>query len=368
MVCQGRASTTGGGADILTRDQRMTHTEKEQRGTLEEEADRIHEESIIIDGRDPTHLMYGFTMADKPEYPEILREGGITAVIADAAWVDDSFGQAARAVAAWHRRVEEMEDRARIAYRVEDIRQAKQNNQIAFILSFQGPAPVEDEARLVDMWQKLGIRVMQLTYQTQTLLGSGCTEPNDGGLSRFGQAVIERMNESGIVVDLSHVGHRTSMEAAAVSRQPVILSHTNARTLCDTPRNAYDELLQVVADTGGVIGISAYAPIVKKGGGQSGASIEDYLDQLDYIVNLVGEEHVGVGFDAGEMRTPAEATLLHARLASAGSAPKHRYVEELNTRTKVRNVTRGLARRGYSETVIRKILGENFLRVFDAVW
>lgn len=346
----------------------MTQTEGQHQKALQEEADRIHEEAIIIDGRDPTHLMYGFTLAAKPEYPDILRTGGVTAVIADAAWVDDNFGQAARAVGAWHRRVEEMNGRARIAYSADDIRQAKGSDQIAFILSFQGPAPVEDDAGLIDMWQKLGMRVMQLTYQTQTLLGSGCTEENDSGLSRFGQVVVHQMNQSGIVVDLSHAGHRTAMEAAAVSRQPVILSHTNARALCDTPRNAYDELLQAVADTGGVIGISAYAPIVKKGAGQTGASIEDYLDQLDYIFNLVGEEHVGVGFDAGEMRTPAEATLLHARLASAGSAPKYRYVEELNTRTKVRHLTRGLLRRGYSETVIRKILGENFLRVFTTVW
>jgi len=342
--------------------------ERQQQATLQQEADRIHEEAIIIDGRDPTHLMYGFTMSAKSEYPNILRDGGVTAVIADAAWVDDNFGQAARAVAAWHRRVAEMDGGARIAYHADDIREAKQNDQIAFILSFQGPAPVEDEAGLIDMWQKLGIRVMQLTYQTQTLLGSGCTEQSDGGLSRFGQAVVRQMNESGIVVDLSHAGHRTSMDAVAVSSQPVILSHTNARALCDTPRNAHDELLRAVAATGGVIGISAYAPIVKKGGGQTGASIEDYLDQLDYIFNLVGEEHVGVGFDAGEMRTPAEATLLHARIASSGSAPKHRYVEELKTRSKVRHLTRGLLRRGYSEGVIRKILGENFLRVFAEVW
>ena len=345
----------------------MPAEQQQDVGTLER-ADRIHEEAIIIDGRDPTHLMYGFTMTAKSEYPDILHAGGVTAVIADAAWVDDNFGQAARAVAAWHRRVSEMEGGARIVYRADDIRQAKQDGQLAIILSFQGPAPVEDDAVLVYMWQKLGIRVMQLTYQTQTLLGSGCTEQNDGGLSRFGQAVVRQMNESGIVVDLSHAGHRTSMDAVAISNRPVILSHTNARALCDTPRNAHDELLQAVAETGGVIGISAYAPIVKKGAGQTGASIEDYLDQLDYIFNLVGEDHVGVGFDAGEMRTPAEAMLLHARLSSAGSSPKHRYVEELKTRSQVRHLTRGLVRRGYSEAVIRKILGENFLRVFAEVW
>lgn len=336
--------------------------------SIAEEAVRIHDEAIIIDGRDPTHLMYGFTRSPKPEYPDILEEGGVTAVLADAAWVDDNFGQAARAAASWHRRVLDLGQRARIVYEADDVEEAKQKGQLAFILSFQSPTPVEDEVDLVDVWQKIGIRVMQLTYQTRTLLGDGCTEESDAGLSRFGRAVVRRMNEVGIVVDLSHAGHRTAMDAVQISGEPVILSHTNARALCDTPRNAHDELLEAVAETGGVVGVSAFSSIVKEGGGETGTTLEDYLDQVDYLVELIGEDHVGIGFDAGELRSKSEAELLHARIASAGAPPKHRYVEQLNTRTKAPNVTRGLLQRGYEEAVVYKILGRNFLRVFAEAW
>jgi membrane dipeptidase len=331
-------------------------------------ADRLHKEAIIIDGRDPTHLMYEFTRAQKPEYVDIVQAGGLTAVVADAAWVDDGFGQAVRAVAAWHRRVKAMSGRARIVYSVQDIRDAKAAGQVGFILSFQDSAPVENDVNLVDMWQKLGIRIIELTYQTRNLAGDGCTEKTDCGLSQFGEALVKRMNECGVVIDLSHVGERTSLEAAQASEQPVILSHTNARKLVDTRRNASDELLRLVASKGGVIGVSAYAPIVIRGGGETGATLDQYLDQVDYMVRLVGEDHVGVGFDAGEIRTPAEADLLHALAAGSGAPPKHRYVEQLNTRTKVPNLTRGLVERGYSETTIKKVLGENMMRVFDQVW
>jgi membrane dipeptidase len=331
-------------------------------------SNRLHDEAIIIDGRDPTHLMYQMTMAEKPEYMDILHAGGLTAVVADAAWVDDNFGQAARAVAAWHRRVTAMNGRARIIYTAADVRRAKENGQVGFILSFQSPAPVEDDLNLVDMWQKVGIRVMQLTYQTRNLVGDGCGEKSDCGLSRFGEQLVARLNETGIVVDLSHAGERTAREAAACSSQPVIFSHTNARALCDSPRNAADALLKQVAAKGGVVGVSAYSAIVKKGGGETGTTLADYLEHVDYLLNLVGEDHVGLGFDAGELRSPAEAELLHGRIKSAGAAPKHRYVADINTRTKARNVTQGLARRGYNERLMRKILGENFLRVFDQVW
>ena len=328
----------------------------------------LHAEATVIDARDPTHLMYGSTKNPKPEYLGILQSGGVTAVVVDAAWVDDDFGTAAKAVASWHRRVASMNNRARIIYSADDIRAARNLNQVGFILSFQSPSPVENELDLIDMWERLGIRVMELTYQTRNLVGDGCTERTDCGLSRFGEKLVRRLNECGIVVDLSHAGDLTAMEGAQISTQPVILSHTNARALCDSPRNATDELLTKVAQGGGVIGVSAYSAIVAPGGGETGTTLAQYLDQVDYIVELVGHEHVGVGLDVGELRSPAELALLHGLVAGVGVPPKNRYVEELKTRTQVGQITAGLLDRGYDDAVIKGILGENLLRVFDQVW
>lgn len=333
-----------------------------------DKADQVHKEAIVIDGRDPTHLMYGFTRAPKDEYIGILQAGGLTAVVVDAAWVDDVFGQAARAVAAWHHRVAAMGESARIIYTVDDIQEAKRTGKVGFILSFQSPSPVEDDLDLVDMWRNLGIRVMQLTYQTRNLVGDGCAEQTDCGLSNFGERLVQHLNECGIVVDLSHAGNQTAMDATQCSKQPVILSHTNARSLCDLPRNASDELLKRVAKSGGVVGVSAYSAIVKKGGGETGTTLQDYLDQVDFMIGLLGEDHVGVGLDVGELRSAVEVEMLHARIAGAGKQPQYRYVEDLNTRAKARNLTQGLLDRGYNESTIQKVLGGNFLRVFAEVW
>jgi membrane dipeptidase len=328
----------------------------------------LHKESIIIDGRDPTHLMYMATRNPKPEYIDVLNAGGLTASVVDAAWVDDDFGAAARAVAAWHRRVVSLGNKARIVYHVDDIREAKRLNQVGFILSYQSPSPVENDVDLAYMWQKLGIRVMELTYQTRNLVGDGCTEKTDCGLSRFGENLIRHLNKCGIVVDLSHAGNRTALEGARASAKPVILSHTNARALCDTPRNATDELLKEVAKGGGVVGVSAYSAIVIKGGGETGTTLPQFLNHIDYLLELLGEDHVAIGLDVGEFRSPTELDLLHGLVGGAGNAPKHRYVEELKTRTGTPKLTAGLVERGYSDVTIKKILGENFLRVFEQVW
>ncbi|KRT77781.1 MAG: putative dipeptidase [Armatimonadetes bacterium CSP1-3] len=336
--------------------------------TLTAEATALHREAIIIDGRDPTHLMYRLTYDEKPVYLDVLREGGVTAPVVDAVWIEDDFTEAARGLASWHRRAVASNGRARIALRSEDIRAAKAAGLIAFVLSAQSSAAVEGDFSLVEMLQRMGLRVMQLTYQHRSLAGDGCGEATDGGLSRFGQDLVREMCRVGIVVDLSHASDRTVLEAAEAATKPVILSHTNARALCDTRRNASDAMIRAVAATGGVIGVSAYSDIIVPKGGTTGTTIEQMLSHVDYLCGLVGEDHVAIGLDIGEGRNELEVGILHARIPGLGAGPKYRYVGELTSRANLPALTAAMAARGYAPARIRKVLGLNFLRVFETVW
>lgn len=335
---------------------------------MQTRTDRLHDEAIIVDGRDPTHLMFLFTREEKPDYYDSLREGGITADLVDAIWLYDGFADLARNLSTWYSRVEDMSDRLSIAHTVADIEHAKSTGKTAFILTAQNSDWVEEDLSLVPMAQKLGIRVSQVVYQSKNAAGDGCGERHDSGLSKFGVSLVQAFNEAGIVIDLSHAGPQTAMDSIRESRDPVIFSHSNAKALCEAPRNVSDDLLVALAEKGGVIGASAYNQVIAPGAGETGATMDQFLDQIDYMVNKTGIDHVGFGLDAGEGRSELEVKILHAKARGLGKAPKVRYLPDLNQRRKARNLTRALLERGYTEEDAKKILGGNFLRVFRQVW
>jgi membrane dipeptidase len=330
--------------------------------------DLTHDRALIVDGRDPTHLMYLFTREEKPDYYDSLHEGGLTAILVDAIWLYDDFGDLARNLYTWYARVAERSQRLAIAHSVADIRKAKAEGKTAFVLTAQNSDWVEEDLSLVPMARRLGIRVSQIVYQSKNAAGDGCGEKNDSGLSKFGVSLVHAFNDAGIVIDLSHAGPKTALDTIRESRQPVIFSHSNARALCEAPRNVDDELLVELARKGGVIGASAYNQVIAPGADETGATMDQFIDQIDYMVNKIGIDHVGFGLDAGEGRTPLEIKILHTKARGLGKAPKVRYLPELDERRKAKNLTRALLRRGYSEEDTMKILGGNFLRVFEEVW
>ena len=142
----------------------------------------------------------------------------------------------------------------------------------------------------------------------------------------------------------------------------------NEVSLCNAPRNCSDQLLKALADRGSVVGASAYNPVIVPRGGEKGATLDQFLDQIDHMVKLIGIDHVGFGLDAGEGRSDLEVKILHSKAKGLGKAPKFRYLEDLTPRRKMKNLTRGLLQRGYSEGDTLKILGGNFLRVFGQIW
>jgi len=252
-----------------------------------------------------------------------------------------------------------------------DIRRAKQENKSAIMLNFQN-SPIEGRLENLDMFHSMGVRSMQLTYNERNEIGDGSTERTNAGISNFGLAVIERMNELGILVDSSHSGHQTSMEAVQFSKRTPIFSHTNCAALNDHPRNKTDAHIKALAAKGGVMGLTTVNVMVKR---DLPVTMEDFLDHIDHIVKLVGVDHVGFGSDCEMTGWPTDPAQKDAFLGFYGDPyfdERYRFryplsVDGLNDQYKWKYVTAGLLKRGYKDDAIAKILGGNWLRVFADV-
>ncbi len=328
---------------------------------------RTHAEAIVIDGRDPTFLLYRQTQDEKPAYWDTIATGGLTASVVDVPWTEDGFRDACINFGAWHERVA-AHPKTLIVRTVDDIQRAKDEGRNGFILSSQTPTIIEDDVRLLRPLYELGLRVMQMTYQKRNLLADGCGESTDAGLSNFGRRAIAEMDRLGIAIDLSHAGDRTMIETIETSSQPVFFSHSNARAVVDHPRNVPDETLRRLAERGGICGVSAYSAFLKVGGGETGTSLTEYVAMVDYVVDLIGIEHVSMGFDVGESRTPAEVALIGGGDPKRSHDPATRYVRELSTRSSLPRLTDALLAGGYSDADVKRFLGGNLVRFFGTVW
>ncbi|HUK50480.1 MAG TPA: membrane dipeptidase [Terriglobales bacterium] len=246
--------------------------------------------------------------------------------------------------------------RIRYGETVEDILEAHKNRKVAVVLQFQNTSPIEHDVRLLEVWYKLGVRVMELTYSQRNLVGDGCDEETDVGLSNFGRRVVQEMNRIGLVVDLSHTSYMTSMDAIELSKDPIIFSHSNVKALADFSndpewpkrRNLADDQIKALAEKDGVMGIAAQSFLIKNDWQKKPPVVKDMVDHIEYVVKLVGANHVGIGLDYTEGNGPPE--------------------NAIHSVTDLIEITADLMRRGYSKNEIRKILGENFLRVFRRVW
>jgi membrane dipeptidase len=254
-----------------------------------------------------------------------------------------------------------------IAHTAEDIRCAKQANRIAVILGLQNTRPIGTDLHRLTMLAQQGIRIIQLTYQNQNLVGGGCNVPHDAGLTPFGERVVAEMNRLGLLIDLSHVGPQTTMETIDRSTAPCAFTHTCAHALFPHIRNKTDDQLHALADTGGVIGIAAYSPFYHS---HRRPTLDDYLTQIEYVADLVGIDHVGIGLDLVFDRDPAYHAQVKQRYPEVVTSFQWDtiYPEGLASITQLPRITRGLVHRGYTDQDIAKILGANFLRLFDHVW
>ena len=256
-----------------------------------------------------------------------------------------------------------------------DIHAAKRLGRTGIILSFQNTSPIENELDRFGLFLALGVRVMQLTYHETNLLGSGCFERNDAGLSNFGIDAVREMNRLGIVIGLSHVGPKTTLDAIECSEQPVAVTHANAREFCDHPRNKESAALKLLAEKGGVVGATSFATFLPKG---HASTVQDFVDAIDDLVQRVGIDHVAFGTDSShDQRWSSGITSVPSRARSSLHLcrrldPVHRAElpnpRESKNPADLPNLAQALADRGYRAVEIGKLLGGNWLRLFEQVW
>jgi membrane dipeptidase len=250
-----------------------------------------------------------------------------------------------------------------------DFARAKDSRKIGVLIGLQNS---DHFRRLddIDLFHALGQRVSQLTYNSRNRIGNGSTERVDGGLSDFGVAVVQRMNEVGMAVDVSHSGDRTTLDAFEVSKKPVLITHSNVRQLVGGhPRAKADEAIRAVGRSGGVMGISGVRNFVTL---QEPTTIEHLLDHYDYVRDMIGVEHLGVGSDIdlqGYDDLPAD----QYEQLKAGYKDSYAFrdkidIDEVAHPKRMFDLTEGLIRRGYTDDHIRGILGANFARVLSEIW
>jgi membrane dipeptidase len=228
----------------------------------------------------------------------------------------------------------------------------------------------------IGTFRDLGVRIVQLTYNNRNLVGDGCLEPSNGGLSRYGHSVVERLNELGILVDLSHCSQNTTAEAIQISSRPVAVTHSGCNAVARHPRGKDDAELRALAERGGVMGIYLM-PFLTPG---RPATAADVLDHLEHAIQVCGEDHVGIGsdlsiapIDGSEEYWSKHREFVRRRIENDIAAPNEDpdilfTVQDLNSPRRMDLLADGLSARGHSHGRIEKVLGANWLRLFREVW
>ena len=337
------------------------------------------DETILIDGQGVAVLLPVVQLPPEPvggvDYIERALGGGVTAQnitlgIGGIGMGSDDF-RSFLGTMHGHYCYFEIEPRLIHVLQADDIRRAKRERKLGVIFGVQGIAPkIEDDPGLVRIVHRLGLRIAQLTYNERCSLGCGCLEQPDTGLTQLGRICIREMNHLGVCVDLAHAGERTMIDAIKCSREPVIVSHGNVRSLCDTPRNYADEALRALGECGGVIGITAYGPMCETKPGVR-PTLDDMVDHIAYVGDLIGVEHVGIGSDFFESESPVRFhAFFKVRYPEVFDAYdlSNVYFDDFKRVEHFPLLSERLGRRGFCEAEISKILGGNFLRVFDQVW
>ncbi len=253
-----------------------------------------------------------------------------------------------------------------------DIEHAKQAGKLGIILGFQGAGAIGRNIQLLRIFYELGIRIIALTYNEGNAYGSGCTEPANGGLTTLGIQAVQEMNRLGIVQDMTHLGERTSLDAIEVSTDPVVFTHSNPRALQENPRNITDEQIKLCAAKGGVIGLATFSAFVGETAGGRNPNLDDYLRQMDYVLDIVGPDHVAVGTDI--LIDPTDGVWWRAvtgRLypdVSQGMTFETHNIDGFMHHEEYPSVAQAMIDRGYDDETVRKIIGGNFMRVFKQVW
>jgi membrane dipeptidase len=328
--------------------------------------EELHGRALIVDG-----------MGGDAHAFELQKSGGVTAINVTIAYNEERMEDVLRNIYAYLNLVETCPADTTIIESVACIEAAKRAGKVGIILGTQGLAMIDRGLHWIALLQRLGVRISGLVYNEPNWIGSSCTERVDSGLTYFGRQVVNEMNRRGVVIDLSHTGDRSSLDAVEISQHPVVISHSNIRRLVEHPRNAPDDLIKAVAARGGVIGLTQYSALLDTGGPDL-PTMKEWLDHFRYAVDLVGIDHVGVGTDGFDgtfsWRSWLRYMLQYRELVPARYLePEYANMDTHNlqgwsSNADMRKLTEGLSSLNYSDEDIEKVLGLNFIRVYQQVW
>jgi membrane dipeptidase len=324
-------------------------------------------EDIVIDG-----LMGGVLT---PRVIERLAGSGLTAINLTAVRIGATLPEALSDLAVVRETIERNSGQLQLATTAADIRNAGATGRIAIVIGMQDTDPVGRNLSVLRTLHDIGVRIMQITHNRQCYVGTGCVEA-DSGLTAFGRQLVAEMNRLGLVVDLSHCGPKTTLDAIRCSSQPVMCTHANPLAVCPSPRNKSDEIITELAAHGGIIGMAAWSPILHRGN-RKRPKLSDLNDCIGHVVCIAGPDHVSIGTDLCDDLTPTPESWAPSYgpggafpEVTAGLGDWYRFettmAEGLDTIAQLPALIE-LVRSRYDPTLANKILGLNFMRVFETV-
>jgi len=333
---------------------------------------KLVERSLVIDMLGVLKLDFtpeAFAVPTTEQEAAMFRASGITAFHNSIGVGGPSaYDDALTFLAAWQGYAGRNADVFSLVGRASDLDHAKAQRKVAVIMGLQN-ADQFREPKDVKAFYQLGLRCAQLTYNSQNALGSGSTDRVDGGVSDFGAEIIKAMNEVGMLVDVSHCGDRTTLDAIELSPKPIAITHSNCRALNNHPRLKTDEAIQKLAAKGGVMGITGVRMFVRD---REPTTIEHLVDHIDHVVKLVGIEHVGIGSDSDlngyDDMPPDQLKELRASYKASYAFRDKIDTDGYDHPQKIFDLTEALIRRGYSDDNISAVLGGNFRRLLGATW
>ena len=319
----------------------------------------LHQRLLVVDGLNISRF-------DRAVF-EDMRRGGVTAANCTCS-IWENFRDSMDQIARWQQHFRDHADLILQVRTAADIRRAHAEGRTGIILGWQNLSGIEDRLDYLGLFKALGVGVMQIAYNTQNWVGTGCYERHDGGLSEFGHEVIAEMNRLGILCDLSHVGAKTSEDVILASKQPVAYTHCLPAGLKAHPRNKSDAQLRFIAERGGFVGVTMFPPFLARG---AASTVDDYVHAIEYVIDLVGEEQVGIGTDFTQGWGPEFFDWITRDKGRSRKLTEFGEIlnpQGLRTIGEFPNLTAAMQRRGWNETRIRRVMGENWVRVLGEVW
>ena len=324
----------------------------------------LHHSSVVMDMTCP--------LMNDPDRWSWWREGGVT-VAAPTVAADHGVAETMQRISGWFAHLQAHAASMVQVTNVADVLRAHADGRLGVMFHFQNTLPLERDVGMVEVYARLGLVLMQLAYNTKNHVGNGCEELGDDGLSRFGRTVVAAMNRHGVVIDGAHTGTRTLLDVIDRSERPVVVSHANARAVCDNARNLDDDVIRAIAEQGGLVGVVGFPSFVRRGVPRP--TLDDLIDHLDHVCELVGHANasaIGIDYYDGMVgvAAPAEAEARYRAALRRGvwnadnyDPPPHHYPAGLGDPRDFPNLTARLLERGFAEDDVRAILGGNWLRV-----